>query len=158
MASEILNVRRLAGQSNRDQKEALTDNRLIPLYFTCVFAWLLWGWEEFKAAGHQPPSPKILLWLAILLTAVAAVILGRLFRKFRNLNRGEHGEVKVAEALEELRFLGYKPFHSLSRDRYDIDHVIVGPAGLFVVETKFRSGYGEIEFRNGDGLFVGGRK
>lgn len=158
MASEIPKVRRLAGQSNRDQKETLTDNRLIPLYFTCVFAWLLWGWEEFKARGHQPPSPKVLLGLAILFTCVTAIILGRLFQKFRNLNRGEHGEVKVAEALEELRLSGYQPFHSLSRDGYDIDHVVVGPAGVFVIETKFRSGYGEIEFRDGEGLFVGGRK
>jgi hypothetical protein len=99
-----------------------------------------------------------LLGLAILLTGMTAIMLARLFRKFRKLNRGEQGEVKVAEVIDELRFLGYRPFHSLCRDAYDIDHVIVGPAGVFVIETKFRSGHGKIEFRNGDGLFVGGQK
>lgn len=158
MVSEIPKVRRLAGQSIRDQKEALTDDRLIPLYFTCVFAWLLWGWEEFKAHSHQPPSPRILLLLAILVTGITAIALGRLHKRFRNLNRGEHGEIKVAEVLEELRSFGYRPFHAFSFPGYDIDHVVVGPAGVFVIETKFRSGYGEIEFRDGDGLFVGGRK
>ena len=158
MAFEMPMVRRLAGQSIRDQKERLTDNGLVPLYLGCALVWVLWGWEEFKASGHQPPTPRALLGLAILLTGVTAIILDRLFRKFRNLNRGEHGEVKVAEVLEELRFLGYRPFHSLSRDCYDIDHVIVGPAGVFAIETKFRSGHGEIEFRNGDGLFDGDRK
>ena len=158
MASEIPKVRQLAGQSNRDQKEALTDNRLIPLYFTCVFAWLLWGWEEFKAHGYQPPSPKILLVLAIVLTGITAIGLDRLFRKFRNLNRGERGEIKVAEVIDELRSLGYRLIHDLPRAGYNIDHVVVGPAGVFVIETKSRGGYGEIEFRDGDGLFVGGRK
>ncbi len=158
MASEILTVRRLAGQSIRDQKEKLTDNRLIPLYLAFVLAWVLWGWEEFKAYGHQSPSPRVLLVLAIFLTGFTAIALGRLFRKFRNLNRGERGEIKVAEVLEDLRCLGYRPFHALSYAHYDIDHVVVGPAGVFVIETKFRSGHGEIEFRNREGLFVGGRK
>src|SRR6266481_2328322 len=125
MASEIPKVHRLAGQSNRDQKEALTDNRLIPLYFTCVFAWLLWGWEEFKAHGYQPPSPKILLVLAIVLTGITAIGLDRLFRKFRNLNRGERGEIKVAEVIDELRSLGYRLIHDLPRAGYNIDHVVV---------------------------------
>jgi hypothetical protein len=156
--SEVPKVRQLAGQSIRDQKEVLTDNWLIPLCFAFVFSWLLWAWEEFKAYGYQPPSPKVLLGLAIILTGVTAIALRRLFGKFRNLNRGERGEIKVAEVLEELRCLGYRPFHGLSYRHYDIDHVVVGPAGVFVIETKFRSGHGEIEFRDGDGLFVGDRK
>jgi Nuclease-related domain len=51
---------------------------------------------------------------------------------------------------------GNRTFHDLIRDGFNIDHVVVGPAGVFAVETKFRSGHGEIEFRNGEGLFVGG--
>ncbi|MBA2430881.1 MAG: NERD domain-containing protein, partial [Chthoniobacterales bacterium] len=57
-----------------------------------------------------------------------------------------------------LRGAGYHVFHDLRRDGFNIDHVVVGPAGVFAIETKFRSGNGEIEFRNGEGLFVGGRK
>jgi hypothetical protein len=156
MASKSPEVLRLAGQSIRDRKEQLTDNWLIPIYSTFVFTWLLWGWEEYKARTHQPPQPRLLLCFAIAATGVTAVAVGRLFRRYRNLNRGEIGELKVAEALDELRQIGYRPIHSLKRDGFDIDHVVVGPAGVFAIETKFRSGSGEIEFRNGEGLFVGG--
>ena len=156
MASKLPSVRRTAGQSIRDEKERLLDNRLLPFYFTCVFAWILWGWEAFKAQTNQPPQPKLLLCFAIVVTGVAAIIVGRLFRRFRNLNRGERGEMKVAELLEELRSWGYQPFHDLARDGYNIDHVVVGPAGVFVIETKFRSGRGTINFRNGEGLLVNG--
>jgi hypothetical protein len=76
--------------------------------------------------------------------------------QFRKLNRGEAGEMKVGEILDELKPSGYKPIHGITRNGFDIDHVVVGPAGVFVIETKFRSGYGTINFRNGEGLFVNG--
>ena len=90
----------------------------------------------------------------------------RLRRRFRNLNRGERGEMKVSEALEDLRADGYRVIHDITGKNYNIDHVIVGPAGVFALETKYRSSSGEVEFRNserssragGEGLFVGGRK
>ena len=54
------------------------------------------------------------------------------------------------------RALAITPLHDLLRDGFNIDHIAVGPAGVFAIETKFRSGRGEITFRNGEGLFVGG--
>jgi hypothetical protein len=152
----VLKVRRRAGQSIRDEKERLTDNRLIPYYFSTVFLWLLWGWEEWRARTRQPPHPTLLLCLAIIATGVSAIVFGRLWRNFHRLNRGERGEMRVAEILDDLRSFGYRPVNDLTRDGFNIDHVLVGPAGVFAIETKFRCGYGEIEFRNGEGLFVGG--
>ncbi len=149
-------MRRLPGQSIRDEKEQLIDNRLIPFYFSTAFAWGLWAWELYKARTHQPPEPYALLCLAIVLTGALVIVFGRLRQQFRNLNRGEQGELTVAAALDELRALGYRIFHDLRREKFNIDHVVVGPGGVFAVETKFRSGEGEIEFRNGEGIFVGG--
>jgi hypothetical protein len=77
-------------------------------------------------------------------------------RKVVQLNRGERGELRVAEVLDDLRSSGYRAFHDLVQEGFNIDHVVVGPAGVFAIETKFRSGSGEITFRNGEGLFVGG--
>src|SRR5690349_20924335 len=59
LAASALMNRRLPGQSIRDQKEKLTDNRLIPYYFATVFAWLLWAWESYKARTHLPPQPRL---------------------------------------------------------------------------------------------------
>jgi hypothetical protein len=152
----VLKVRRTAGQSIRDKKERLTDNWLIPLYFSTVFLWLLWVLEDFKARTHQPPAPTSFLYLAIIATGISVIAFGCLRQNFRRLNRGERGELRVAEILDDLRSSGYRAFHDLTGNGYNIDHVVVGPAGVFAIETKFRSGYGEIEFRNGEGLFVGG--
>jgi hypothetical protein len=156
MVSSLPSVRRIPGQSIRDRKERLTDNWLIPLYFTFAFAWVLWGLEFYKEKLHQPPHPNIFLCVAIVATGCAVIGLRRLIPKFQNLNRGELGELKVGEILDELKQSGYKPIHGITRNGFDIDHVVVGPAGVFVIETKFRSGHGTINFRSGEGLFVNG--
>lgn len=152
-----MKTRRLPGQSIRDEKERLMDNRFLPMYIATVSAWLLYAVDEFRLRTHAPPQPRVLLGFAIVLTGVTAIAVRRLFFRFRYLNRGERGELKVAETLEELRACGYRPVHDISGKGFNIDHVIVGPGGVFVIETKFRSGSGEIQFRNGEGLFVGGR-
>ena len=149
-------VQRMPGQSLRDEKERLIDNYLTLSYWGTAMLWALWAVEEFHALTNRPPQPRLLLFLAVAASGVCIVVFSRLFRAFRRLNRGERGELCVAEVLDDLRSFGYRAFHDLVRDGFNIDHVVVGPAGVFAVETKFRSGKGEITFRNGEGLFVGG--
>jgi Nuclease-related domain len=152
----VLQVRRRAGQSIRDKKERLLEDRLMPYVFIPIFLWLTVAVELIHWWSNQPPQPRLSLCVAIAATGFSWIGFRRLRPTFRNLNRGERGELRVAEVLEELREFGYRPFHDLIGDGYNIDHVVVGPAGVFAIETKFRSGGGVIEFRNGEGLFVGG--
>lgn len=148
-------VLRLAGQSIRDEKERLFEDRLMPYFWITGSLWLTCAIEFAHSWTKQPPLPRFWLCLAIAATGFSWIGFRRLLPIFRHLNRGERGELRVAEVLDELRGFGYRTFHDLSCDGYNIDHVIVGPAGVFAVETKFRSGRGEIEFRNGEGLFIG---
>jgi len=110
--------------------------------------------------GTTSKSSSLRFWigLAVIATGASVIAFLRLIPKGRALVRGERGELLVAERLEELRSRGFQCFHDLVRDGFNIDHVVVGPPGGFVVETKFRSGSGFIEFRNGEGVFVGGRE
>ena len=57
----------------------------------------------------------------------------------RNWRLGARGEQAVAESLADpkLATAGYKAFHDVPGDgKWNIDHVVVGPGGLFVLETK----------------------
>ncbi len=152
--SPLPSVRRLAGQSLRDERERLVTDHL-PLYvFAPAMIWfvvILQFQQEWS--GYRLPAT---FWLntAIVATGAAAIGYLRLIPKARNLVRGERGELKVAEALEELRSHGYRVFHDIVRDGFNIDHVAVGPAGVFAIETKCWSGRGTINFRNGEGLFM----
>ena len=64
--------------------------------------------------------------------------------------------ITCCRCLEELRSEGYKPVHDIVGNGFNIDHVIVGPGGVFAIETKYRSGKGEITVRN-EGVFVDDR-
>jgi hypothetical protein len=61
-----------------------------------------------------------------------------ILRKVYNLKLGYQGERFVGGLLETLREHGYRVFHDLPFDNFNIDHAIVGPAGVFAIETKTR--------------------
>jgi hypothetical protein len=148
-------VPRLSSHSLRDQDERLTDNWLIAFFLTTAFCWILWLVMDLQVPSYQPSQPNIYLGFAIVATGFTAIKFGRLWGQFSKLNRAE---LLVAEQLEELRANDFRCFHDIVRDGFNIDHVVVGPPGVFAVETKFRNGSGEIEFKNGQGIFVGGRE
>ena len=54
--------------------------------------------------------------------------------------RGARGEELVGEALDGLRERGWFALHDVQLDCGNIDHVLVGPAGIFTIETKSHRG------------------
>ena len=62
-----------------------------------------------------------------------------LLRQRRNCRLGLRGEQAVAESLSEIASFGYRAFHDLpGGENWNIDHVVVGPQGVFAIETKAR--------------------
>lgn len=59
--------------------------------------------------------------------------------------RGWHGERDTAKALRPLERHGWTVVHGLLGRRGDRDHVVAGPAGVFLLETKNLSGRISIE-------------
>lgn len=55
-------------------------------------------------------------------------------------DRGAAGEEYVGALLESLRGDGWRVIHDASFGRGNIDHILVGPAGVFTIETKSHPG------------------
>ena len=67
------------------------------------------------------------------------VAIRNLMRLRRNCQLGLRGEQAVAESLTEIASFGYRAFHDLPGEgKWNIDHVVVGPSGVFAIETKAR--------------------
>jgi hypothetical protein len=81
----------------------------------------------------------LVAWLIVL--ALAARSCRKQLGQIRNLRLGMQAERFVGQQLERSRNLGYSVFHDLvdEKKKFNIDHVAIGPAGIFVVETKGRS-------------------
>jgi hypothetical protein len=54
--------------------------------------------------------------------------------------RGAQGEELVGRVLDGLRVKGWFALHDINSGRGNIDHVLVGPAGIFTIETKSHRG------------------
>jgi len=102
-------------------------------------------------------------WSPLGWALIAVAILGTLTRLFvlpdhiRAWTIGAEGEERVARLLDELQADGYVVLSDLliPGSRENIDHVVVGPTGVFVVETKNYSGL--VKARGRD-LYVGRRR
>ena len=63
----------------------------------------------------------------------------RLLRERRRMRLGYEGELVVGQELDQLRHDGFYVYHDFPADTFNIDHIVVGPKGVFAVETKARS-------------------
>lgn len=70
--------------------------------------------------------------------------------------KAAEGERKTGRVLEDRKLGGYRVLHDrrIPGSRANIDHVAIGPGGVFVIETK--SYRGKLEIR-GDEIFISGR-
>jgi hypothetical protein len=55
-------------------------------------------------------------------------------------DRGATGEEQVGELLEELSQRGWRVIHDASFGNGNVDHILLGPSGVFTVETKSHPG------------------
>src|SRR5450830_1731837 len=82
--------------------------------------------------------------LAFLLSAFVPLTLRKVVvefnRKVAENRRAQKAEQEVRNVLANLDERQYAVFHGLYRGYGDIDHVVIGPTGAFVVETKSTRG------------------
>lgn len=122
---------------------------LIGLGVVVLLFGVLWG---LLIAGGKLPS---WMWLGalLLLPGLMRYVLDETEKSVRKAKRGEVAEKSVARELERLddRF---HVIHDVIVGPGNIDHVVIGPSGLFIVETKSHPGL--VTF-NGERLLHSGR-
>jgi hypothetical protein len=59
-------------------------------------------------------------------------------RRVQQLRLGYEGELAVGQELNQLMRAGYRVYHDFPADGFNVDHVVIGPTGVFAVETKAR--------------------
>ncbi len=59
--------------------------------------------------------------------------------------QGARGEQRVGAVLDSLSGDGWHALHDVSLGRGNIDHILVGPGGIFTIETKSHKGRFRVE-------------
>lgn len=106
--------------------------------FMTAVVWWFWWW-------NRPWTPWLVTGVAVAMVASAAWLAVTELRKSKNIELGLEGELTVGQMLERIRVLGYEVLHDIpgEREGTNIDHVLVGPGGVFVIETKTWSKVGD---------------
>lgn len=63
----------------------------------------------------------------------------RLSKEFDQLRLGLDAELAVGQELDQLMRSGAAVFHDFPADKFNIDHIVISPGGVFAVETKGRA-------------------
>lgn len=107
---------------------------MIPFMFYAAYL------NEWVRKGAQPTGffTTFVLVLAIAGLIMVAWRIVRLLNKRRQLRLGFEAELAAGQELNQLAHDGYWVFHDFPADTFNIDHVVVGPTGVYAVETKGR--------------------
>ncbi len=74
------------------------------------------------------------------LLAAMFVVLRYVIPLVERRDRGATGEEHVGSLLDGLEDSGWQAIHDASLGRGNVDHILIGPAGVFTVETKSHPG------------------
>jgi hypothetical protein len=129
--AEVSDSRRKAGTYVQEQADRLRlDGLLVALGAVAIVAV---AYFAFHARGLMLAEIGLVALLAIIVSSRAFGL------RADRYERGAAGERKVGAILDDLG-PGWHALHDVSLGRGNIDHVLVGPAGTFTIETKSHRG------------------
>ncbi len=123
---------RAPGQYTRSIVQRLRMRTLLTLGALAVATTLMgrrFGWHDPRFLGAE-------VGLLIAIFAISRWVLPLVDRH----DRGATGEEQVGELLEGLGDRGWRVVHDASLGRGNVDHILIGPGGVFTVETKSHPG------------------
>jgi len=149
------------GQSLDRQISDLLDDTALPYIFVACFMVMLAAMEWARSWYGAEPRPMFYTGVAIIVIGICAWKLKSVRRELRQLRQGRDGERIVGQFLDDLREQGYRVIHDIPGSNFNIDHVLIGPHGVFTVETKTISkparGQAKIKF-DGEQILIGAFK
>ena len=131
------------GQSLIEKRDDINEELFSYLAMMIVMPILFYA---FYISDLYIQNRPLSLNLALVYTAAGLLIIGylifkmvRLFNLRRITRLGYEGEVAAGQELNQMMLQGHHVYHDFVADKFNIDHVVVGPAGVFAVETKARA-------------------
>jgi hypothetical protein len=136
---DVSTSRRIPGQSllaEFNDSTADLYSHLIMLILLSNFPFIQLG--IYELLGREAPSNWLIFPLMVLAILYFVFKLFRTAKHRTNLRLGLEAEWAVSLELHDIEAASYKIFHDIQCDKFNIDHLVVGPNGVFAIETKGR--------------------
>lgn len=103
-----------------------------------VFSVLAAQWLLSNSGINVVSSAAFIIFLLVVTVWGSKKLLGHA-KRLQVLKLGYECELATGQELDQLMRFGFYVFHDVPADGFNIDHLVVGPTGVFAVETKGRS-------------------
>jgi len=127
---------RSPGQSLEEERAELIADKVASRLAWAGGMLFLAAWEWYRFWEPKPLNPWVITAAAVGVCVYVAVRIYRVMPRLRSLRQGIEGEKAVGQFLDRLREQGYQVFHDLVGEGFNVDHVLIGPGGVFTIETK----------------------
>lgn len=127
---------RVPGEGLDHELDLLRNEKATEAVLAAAFPTFLAFYEWVGYLAHLPRRPIVLSLLAGVCIAYALRRILRIRTQIRRVRLGRDGERVVGQKLEALRAAGAQVFHDVPGDDFNLDHVVVSPRGIYVIETK----------------------
>ncbi len=128
------------GQSLERELDELLTSKGAPWVAAIVFVVMLAGYEWVRWAMRDRFHPVFLTVLAGIVVVFALRKVRQAIKLAKRIRTGLAGERYVGNFLQNwLLRKGYWVIHDIVDDAGNIDHAVIGPGGVFSVETKTRT-------------------
>jgi hypothetical protein len=145
------------GQSLDEEIDRLINEEGISWVTTTIFCLVMLFLEWYRWQTKTEPNPVAMVIVIAPVIGFASFKLLSIARQVKRLKMARDGEKAVGQYLSDLRESGYRVFHDILGDEFNIDHIIISDRGIFTVETKTYSkpskGRAEIHF-DGETLLI----
>ncbi|WP_298768299.1 nuclease-related domain-containing protein [uncultured Shewanella sp.] len=131
-------LQRLPGFGISEQLRDLQIQLIGPIFIATLIVSLPFSLVGFQYLIEKGSFNWLLIIFVLLGLFLCCVQTWRIMHKMTNLRLGYTAELATASELVRLQAVGYQVFHDIQADNFNIDHLIVGPNGVFAIETKGR--------------------
>ncbi len=138
-----MDLLRSPGESLNEQIQDLTYDIIMYLLLIPTSSILIYSiivTEYFSSGKHLNTLSMLIYFVATV--GGGAYLSTKIFKLLKQRNRlrlGYECEVAVGQELNNRMRDGFFVYHDFPADGFNIDHILVGPTGVFAVETKGRS-------------------
>jgi hypothetical protein len=128
-------LRQQIDETNVDIDACLFMSVFVPLSIYAIFLTQL-----HFAKVHNPALVAALYGFFVLLCEGYVIMkLTKALTRRHQLRLGLDAEAAIGQELNQLMLNGYRVYHDLQADKFNIDHIVIGHNGVFAVETKGRA-------------------
>lgn len=152
---------RYVAQSADEALDDLLHDKVLMYYLVAVICGgsVVFEWLRYVQPRLQPPLlSSVVFGLGFIFCCLKIF---EHIKKVKALKLGRDGERAVGQYLELFRETGCHVYHDILGESFNVDHVVISPKGIFVVETKTfskpSSGNSKIFF-DGERILINGRE